>query len=657
MFVSASVHAQTASYVNPLTQSVFISGGFEAQGISGSKIYLGTHNIGTLTLPVTGSGLIISSSNLPTDHYNFLKIGETELVDYNLLGTNQFYINNVDDFIVRSSSITDGGGLATNKLFEHNGSVFKVYSGLATPLEATSTTGVTSNVRTNIKAIPFSYTGGSNLYIPVFNGDPIASPIEIQHVGSNFFIRTTGSLNTSQLISGSGTGPALTISGGLVVHGGITGSLFGTASWAISASQAISASYAFNATSASYALSASNAFSSSYALSASFALSSSRAISASYAFNATSASYALSASNAFSSSYALSASYALNSTSASYAQTASKVSVIDNEATNALYPIIFSTPDTGSGVQLQSDESTFKYNPGAGKLFIGDGTQYTEIGSGSLSTIGTPVFSLLGAQADQIVNFGSDSQSGTRLNINQKIVNITNPVTASIISASQFTGSLFGTASWAISASQAVTASHVLSSSYALSASYAFNATSASYALSASHALTASSVNTLNQNVIINGELTAGTSSLANLTVTNNAVINGDLFVYGSSSVINVENLSIEDKFILVNSGALGTVPNEGGLIVQTSSSEGVAYGTALYYDQEVNRWLVAKSSSVAYNTTSIGVGGTTDYIVTVSASAGAPVGSPYNFGTGDSDYSVGQMYIQTDTSDIYIYA
>jgi len=118
-----------------------------------------------------------------------------------------------------------------------------------------------------------------------------------------------------------------------------------------------------------------------------------------------------------------------------------------------------------------------------------------------------------------------------------------------------------------------------------------------------------------------------------------------------------ISNSCIEDKFILVNSGALGTVPNEGGLIVQTAIIEGVAYGTALYYDQEANRWLVAKSSSVAHNATSIGVGGTTDFIVTVSASEGAPVGSPYNFGTGDSDYSVGQMYIQIDTSDIYIYA
>jgi hypothetical protein len=63
----------------------------------------------------------------------------------------------------------------------------------------------------------------------------------------------------------------------LIVDNGITGSLFGTASFAVSASQATSASYAFQATSASYAISASQAISSSYTLSASYAATSSYA--------------------------------------------------------------------------------------------------------------------------------------------------------------------------------------------------------------------------------------------------------------------------------------------------------------------------------------------------------------------------------------------
>ena len=63
------------------------------------------------------------------------------------------------------------------------------------------------------------------------------------------------------------------ITGSLIINGGITGSLNGTASYA---STALSASYALNANSASYALSssyASTALSSSYAATASYALS------------------------------------------------------------------------------------------------------------------------------------------------------------------------------------------------------------------------------------------------------------------------------------------------------------------------------------------------------------------------------------------------
>ena len=76
--------------------------------------------------------------------------------------------------------------------------------------------------------------------------------------------------------------------------------------------------------------------------------------------------------------------------------------------------------------------------------------------------------------------------------------------TGSVSSLNGFTGSLFGTSSWAISASQAISssyafnatsASYALSSSQAVSSSYALSssqANSASYALSASYASTAS---------------------------------------------------------------------------------------------------------------------------------------------------------------------
>lgn len=89
----------------------------------------------------------------------------------------------------------------------------------------------------------------------------------------------------------------------LIVVNGITGSLFGTASYALTASSATSSSFS---TSSSFA---NNARSASYALTSSFAS------------TATSASFAVSSSRAVSSSFATSASFAINSTSASYSNT------------------------------------------------------------------------------------------------------------------------------------------------------------------------------------------------------------------------------------------------------------------------------------------------------------------------------------------------
>jgi len=441
--VSAS-HGVTASYVNDLTQnlsitgavvlsgsslpelrvigetqftgSVFISGGFEAQGISGSRAYLGTHIVGIGGSEVTGSGLIISSSNLPSNHHNFVKVGNTELVDYDLSPTaNRFFINNVNEFYIRSGGLSDGGNLLNNGLLlEHKEGTFKVYStNNSTPLTVGTTSTVISSTTTGIRA---AETTNLN-YLLAFDSDPSSTARTIGWVLPSKFITSTGS-SAGQVISGSGNIHALRILGG----------------------------------------------------------------------------------------------------------------------------------------------------------------------SGSISAL--------------IVTGGLSVNGG-------------------------ITGSLLGTASWA------------------------------NNVVSASHGVTASYVNNLNQNVSINGTLEVSNTT----TLNSNLLVYGTASFFGSSSFINVQNLAIEDKFILLNSGSKGTPSHEGGIIIQTSASAGDAFGTAIFYDQNANRWMVARSSSVAANTTSITVGATTDYIVTVSASSGAPTGAPANFGDGGGNYSLGQMYIQTNTSDIYIYA
>lgn len=95
-----------------------------------------------------------------------------------------------------------------------------------------------------------------------------------------------------------------------------TGSLYGSASYAITASYvttAQTASYVLNAVSASYARSSSYALSSSYTISSSYSISSSYATTASYIVTAQTASYILNA---------ISSSYATSTLSSSYATTA-----------------------------------------------------------------------------------------------------------------------------------------------------------------------------------------------------------------------------------------------------------------------------------------------------------------------------------------------
>jgi hypothetical protein len=92
------------------------------------------------------------------------------------------------------------------------------------------------------------------------------------------------------------------ITGSLNASAGITGSLFGTASWAVSSSCAlfaITASYVETAQTASYVQLAQTASYILNAVSASYALSSSYAVSASFASQVLSASYAATASFAF----------------------------------------------------------------------------------------------------------------------------------------------------------------------------------------------------------------------------------------------------------------------------------------------------------------------------------------------------------------------
>jgi len=440
--------------------------------------------------------------------------------------------------------------------------------------------------------------------------------------GTGFPFSGSAVITGSLLISGSDTIDELVVSGNIIATQGLTGSLLGTASWAnnvliqdTNVPAGIPVVLSINDTTLGKDIDSFTynpnlnrlflnsgyveavGFTGSLFGTASWANNATNASTASWASNVNTASWANNATNAST------ASWASNVNTASWAQSAS-------HALNAF------TASWASNINTASWASNALTASWA-----------SNINTASWATNATNASTASWASN---INTASWAQSASHA---------LNARTASWASN-------VNTASWANNATNASTASwasNINTASWAQTASHALNAFTASYA---------NSINTLNQNITING-----TASINTLTITNNATIGGDLIVNGTASYINVQDLLVEDKFILLNSGSLTNTPNEGGIIVQTTTIGDVAYGTALYYDQEANRWIVNRSSSVAWNATSSVFSTSSDFIVTVTGSGGAPTGTPVNFGTGNSFNSIGQMYINTTNSDIYIYA
>jgi|LakMenEpi03Aug12_release.lakeMendotaPanAssembly.Ray.scaffolds.fasta_scaffold41695_4 hypothetical protein len=115
---------------------------------------------------------------------------------------------------------------------------------------------------------------------------------------------------------------------------------------------------------------------------------------------------------------------------------------------------------------------------------------------------------------------GGGGSVGTLAQVTALGASTTVPITASIISASSFTGSLFGTASWA---TNALTASFLPIGTYNITASWAQSASNAI------NARTASFVNNLNQNLSITGAVILSGSSLPELQVIGETQFTGSV--------------------------------------------------------------------------------------------------------------------------------
>ena len=232
-------------------------------------------------------------------------------------------------------------------------------------------------------------------------------------------------------------------------------------------------------------------------------------------------------------------------------------------------------------------------------------------------------------------------------------------------------------ASYALSSSFASTASYVLqgvSASFASTASYVLNSISSSFATTASYALSSSvavsssyaaNVNNITNAITNNTDnriLTAtgagtinGESNLTfdgtTLAVTGNATVTGDLTVAGTASFTNVDNLTIRDKFILINSGSSALA--DSGWITQYNTA---GSGSAFYLEAgSAGSTGTYGRFEVAYDAVGTVTALTADeFVVTAKTAAGAPATNPTWGGTSNG---YGNIYVNSSTGDIFIYS
>ena len=140
-----------------------------------------------------------------------------------------------------------------------------------------------------------------------------------------------------------------------------------------------------------------------------------------------------------------------------------------------------------------------------------------------------------------------------------------------------------------------------------------------------------------------------------NLTVANNAVISGDLTVSGTASFTHSDNLDIADKFITLASGSTpgGSGPSDGGFVVAQDAVGSKQVGEALGLNISAagnGRWGI--TGSFSNNAGSIVP---LDYLVTTRATATSPGTTAPVYGGSTDGY--GNMHVDTNLGDIYIYA
>jgi hypothetical protein len=232
--VGTSTYPVTSSVISLDETNKYVSGSESA------KFKLDTYAFGYNAFPgigfdVTGSGIIVSSS-LPSLHYPMVKIGETELVDLTTdtaLSDHTFTIHNVDNFQVTSGS--EPTDVSTNKLFEHTGNAFNVYTnGDTTKIIDASSTSVRFGA-TDLYLAPSSTvylkassTSSTPQYVAAWDSEPIVAGTgaSLKYVTASTFTGGGGSSAYHTWIGGRGEN-ASQVTFGTQWRGGMSGNTLG----------------------------------------------------------------------------------------------------------------------------------------------------------------------------------------------------------------------------------------------------------------------------------------------------------------------------------------------------------------------------------------------------------------------------------------------
>ena len=127
----------------------------------------------------------------------------------------------------------------------------------------------------------------------------------------------------------------------------------------------------------------------------------------------------------------------------------------------------------------------------------------------------------------------------------------------------------------------------------------------------------------------------------------NNVNVDGNLVVAGTASIEETANLNVKDRFISLASGS--AAGGDGGIVVNQALGN-VPSGSAFGYEAgTADRW------AVQANFVPTGSAMVPDaYMGIVTFSTSAPTGNPQY---GGANYGYGNIHVDTDDGDIYIYA